>query len=176
MSIPDPSRMSWVEGWGLAEPTGRSRREAERVIAYWEGKLRELGGEVTVAGLDLSRINSKDWSNRFLISLDPMIERSALVLYGPKFAQLLHLSPQPRPDLPILRQLPPRYADVFLRGCAEAQKEMAPVSLGGKVERYDGRVEQYRVVFIPVGVKPNSLTCFAFGAFNNRIVDAPAAA
>jgi hypothetical protein len=145
-------------------------------MAYWEGKLGELGGDITVAGLDLGRINSKDWSNRFLISIDPVIERSSLVLYGPKFAQLLHLPPQARPDMPILRQLPPRYADVFLRGCAAAQKEMAPVSFDGDVERYDGRIEQYRVVFIPVGVKPHSLTCFAFGAFNNRVIDSRPAA
>ena len=73
MAITDPSEFSWTEGWGHAEPTGRDRREAERVMAYWESKLRELGGEVTVAGLDLNRINSKDWSNRFLIAVDPPI-------------------------------------------------------------------------------------------------------
>jgi hypothetical protein len=73
--------------------------------------------------------------------------------------------------VPILRQLPRRYADVFLRGCSEAQRDMAPVRLEGETERYDGRIEQYRAVFIPVGIKPNSLTCFAFGAFNSRIVE-----
>lgn len=174
MTMTNPSDVSWTEGWGQAEPTGRDRREAERVMAYWEAKLSELGGEVTVAGLDLNRINSKDWSNRFLIAVDPVIERSSLVLYGPKFAQLLHLPPQARPDLPILRQLPRRYADVFLRGCTEAQKEMAPARFEGEVERYDGKIEQYRVIFIPVGVKPNSLTCFAFGAFSNRVIEARA--
>lgn len=171
MTTSDPSDFSWTEGWGQDEPAGRDRREAERVMAYWESKLAELGGEVTIAGLDLGSTNSKDWSNRFLISVDPVIERSALLLYGPKFARLLHLPEQARPDLPMLRQLPRRYADVFVRGCTEAQKEMAPVRLEGEVERYDNRVEQYRAVFIPVGVKPNSLTCFAFGAFNSRIVE-----
>jgi hypothetical protein len=169
--MPDYSDVSWTEGWGHAEPSGRDRREAERVMAYWEARLRALGGEVTVAGLDLNRINTREWSNRFLIAVDPVIERSSLVLYGPQFARLLHLPPQARADLPILRQLPRRYADVFLRGCAEAQKEMAPVRLEGEVERYDGRVEQYRAIFIPVGVKPNSLTCFAFGAFSNRVIE-----
>jgi len=38
-------------------------------------------------------------------------------------------------------------------------------------EALAGSAEQYRAIFIPVGVKPNSLTCFAFGAFNNRIID-----
>ena len=40
----------------------------------------------------------------------------------------------------------------------------------------DDRVEQYRAVFIPVGVKPNSLTHFAFGAFNSRVIERPIAA
>jgi hypothetical protein len=170
MSISDPSDFSWTEGWGHAETTGRDRREAERVIVYWERKLEEMGRHMTVASLDLGKINSKDWSNRFLISVDPMIERSSLLLYGPKFAQLLHLPERARPDLPMLRQLPRRYSDVFLRGCSETQREMAPVRLEGEVERYDGRVEQYRGVFIPVGIKPNALTFFAFGAFNLRVV------
>ena len=167
----EPLDISWAEGFGRGESTGRDRREAERVITYWEAKLRELGGNLTVAGLDLSQINSRDWSNRFLISIDPVIERSSLVLYGPTFASLLHLPEQARPNVPILRQLPRRYAEVFLRGCSQAHKEMAPARLEGDAERYDGRIEQYRVVFIPVGIKPNSLTCFAFGAFKSRIVE-----
>jgi len=171
MNMAEPSDISWAEGFGRNEPGGRNRREAERVIAYWEGRLRELGGECTVAGLDLSRINSREWSNRFLIAVDPVIERSSLVLYGPSFARLLHLAEQARPNVPILRQLPRRYTDVFLRGCAEAQRDMAPVRLEGETERYDGRLEQYRAVFIPVGTRPNALTFFAFGAFNSRIIE-----
>ena len=90
---------------------------------------------------------------------------------APLSRSLLHLPEQARPNVPILRQLPRRYAEVFLRGCDQAHKEMAPVRLEGETERYDGRIEQYRVVFIPVGIKPNSLTCFGFGAFNSRIVE-----
>jgi hypothetical protein len=155
----------------VTKPSGRDRREAERVMAYWQSKLQELGGDATIAALDLASINTADWSNRFLISVDPVIERSALLLYGPKFARLLNLPEQPRMDRPMLRQLPRRYADIFLRGCAEAQNEMIPVRLEGEVERADDQVEQYRASFIPVGVRPNSLTCFAFGAFSSRIVD-----
>ena len=170
----DPSDRPWNEGWEptqTAEPQGRDRREAERLVAYWEGRLAELGGEVTIAGIDLTRTHSRDWSNRFLISIDPVIERSSLMLYGPQFARLLNLPPQPRMDLPLLRQLPRRYGEVFLRGCTGAHNEMGPVRLEGEVDRYDNRVEQYRSIFIPVGVKPNSLTCFAFGAFNCRVID-----
>lgn len=170
-----PSDIAWLEGWALkkpaAEPAGRDRREAERLMAYWEEKLKELGGAVTIAGLDLAAADSREWSNRFLIAVDPVVERSALLLYGPNFAQAMGLPAQPRTDLPMMRQLPRRHVDMFLRACAEAQQEMAPVRLEGEIERADGRIEQYRAIFIPVGVKPNSLTCFAFGAFNNRIVD-----
>ena len=165
-----PSDISWLEGWEKSAPTGRDRREAERLMAYWEGKLKELGGVVTLAGLDLAAADSREWSNRFLISVDPVVERSALLLYGPKFATLLGLPARPRTDLPMLRRLPRRYAELFLRGCTEAQQEMAPVRLEGEIERADGRIEQYRAIFIPVGVKPNSLTCFAFGAFNSRVL------
>src|SRR5216684_1896677 len=175
MARSGPSDISWLEGWGskapAGEPTGRDRREAERLIAYWEAKLKELGGVVTLAGLDLAAADSREWSNRFLISVDPVAERSAIVLYGPKFAQLLGLPAEPRKDRPMMRQLPRRHVDLFQRGCAEAQQTMAPVRLEGEIERAGGRIEQYRAIFIPVGVKPNALTCFAFGAFNNRIIE-----
>jgi hypothetical protein len=169
------SDISWLEGWerrALAEePAGRGRREAERLMAYWEKRLAELGGVVTLAGLDIADADSREWSNRFLISVDPVVEASALLLYGPKFAQLLGLPAQPRSDLPLMRQLPRRYVDLFLRGCTEAQQKMAPARLEGEIVRVDDRIEQYRAVFIPVGVKPNALTCFAFGAFNSRVVE-----
>ena len=176
MSIADSSDFVWTGDIAPNWTQGRKRREGERAVSYWERKHQELGGDVTVAALDLARINEREWWNRFLIAIDPMIERSSLVLYGPKFAQLLHLPEQARPDLPLLRQLPRRYGEVFLKGCRETHGKAEPIHVEGAAERYDGRLEQYRVVFIPVGVKRNSLTCFAFGAFNNRIVDAPAAA
>ena len=156
---------------------GRDRREGERLLAYWDGKLQEFGEGITIASLDVTAIaSSSGWSNRFLISVDPFIERSALVMYGAKFAALLGLPEQPRTDQPLLRQVPQRYGEVFIEGCTRAQQEWAPVRLEGEVPRDDGRVEQYRVVFIPVGVRPNALTCFAFGAFSCRVVDRPVAA
>src|SRR5579862_1607356 len=125
----DPTHTSWDDDLEISEPTGRDRREAERVIAYWERRLSELGGKLTVSGLNLAGVNTRDWSNRFLIAVDQVIERSSLVLYGPNFAQLLHLPEQAKPSTPMLRQLPPRYAEVFLRGCGEAQEQRAPVRL-----------------------------------------------
>ncbi|MBV9825977.1 MAG: hypothetical protein JO001_09900 [Alphaproteobacteria bacterium] len=170
----ETSDFSWIEGWETAESSGRDRREAERLLAYWERKAQEFGEEnITIASIDIGNMNTREWSNRFLISVDPVVERSALLLYGPRFAKTLSLPEQPRMDLPMMRQLPNRYASVFLQGCGEALRQMQAVRLEGEVERYDDRLEQYRVVFVPVGVKPNSLTCFAFGAFSNRVIDRP---
>jgi hypothetical protein len=164
--------------WGLPfkqpaaeEPTGRDRREAERAVTYWEDKLDELGGAATITALDLKEMDDEDWANRFLIAVDERVERSALLMYGSNFARLLGLPPNAPKVLPLERQLPRRFADVFLRGCSEAEKLGAPVHLEGEIERDGERVEQYRAVFIPVKVRPGSLTHFAFGAFNSRIVE-----
>ena len=174
------TKTAFISGtrWGLPfkkivadQATGRDRREGKRAIAYWEDKVDALGDNATIAALDLAAINSADWSNRFVIAIDQRIESSTLLLYGPKFAQLLDLPPKARCDLPLVRQLPPRFSEMFLQGCAEAPLQMAPVRLEGEVERPDDRVEQYRAVFIPVGVKPNALTHLAFGAFNSRVVE-----
>jgi hypothetical protein len=153
------------------EAAGRDRRVGERLLAYWEGKLAEFGDQMTLAALDLGDIARLDWSNRFLISIDPVVERSSLVIYGKKFASLLQLPEKPRPELSLLRQLPHRYVEVFLEGCEQAQRERDPVRLEGRVGRRDAKIEQYRLVFIPVGVRPKSLTYFALGAFNNRVID-----
>jgi hypothetical protein len=155
---------------------GRERREAERVIAYWEARLKDLGGVATVAALDLGRIHSEEWAHRFLIAVDRVIEGSSLLLYGSKFAKALQLPERPRPDRPMLRQLPPRFGEVFLDGCARAQAAEGPVRVEGEVERNDGRIEMYRAGFIPVAVKPRALTWLAFGAFSSRIVEPAMAA
>ena len=168
-----------ADKWGLPfkkiaepeEPTGSDRREAARAVAYWDDKLEELGNQATITALNLTAMDEADWANRFLIAVDERVERSALLMYGSNFARLLGLPAKAPKVLPLERQLPPRFADVFLRGCSEAEKQGEPVHLEGEIERADDRVEQYRAVFIPVKVRPGSLTHFAFGAFNSRIVE-----
>ncbi len=168
--------------WGLpfkkpaAEPTGRDRREAERAVAYWDEKVDELGDKATIAALDLAAINNQDWSNRFVIAVDEKVERSALLMYGAQFARLLGLPATPQTNLPLERQLPRRFSDMFLRGCREAPQQMGPVRFEGEVERDGERVEQYRAVFIPVKVRPGARTHFAFGAFSSRVVESALAA
>jgi hypothetical protein len=157
------------------ELTGRERRESERVIAYWEKKVAQLGGQATVGALDLTEMQSAEWSHRFVIAVDPVVENSALLLYGPDFGRLLELPERRAPHVPMVRQLPKRYSDVFIRGCGDADRVRSPIRMEGEVARGDGKNELYRAAFIPVGVKENSLTHLAFGAFNSRIAERLAA-
>jgi hypothetical protein len=182
MTMTETALVSWNK-WGLplrrivaAPPDGRDRREAERAVAYWEDKIDAIGQEATIAALDLGAIDSTDWSNRFVIAIDQRVENSTLLMYGHKFAELLDLPEKVRRNLPLARQLPIRFSEMFVQGCTEAPMQMAPVRLEGEVERQGDRVEQYRAVFIPVGVKPHSLTHLAFGAFNSRVLEPALAA
>jgi hypothetical protein len=155
--------------------TGKERRESERAIAYWEKKIERLGSSATVAALDLAEMNTIDWSHRFVIAVDPVVENSSLLLYGNDFAKLLDLPPKGTPHVPMVRQLPRHLSRVFMQGCGDAHSQRSPVRLEGEVPREDGKMELYRAAFIPVGVKENSLTHLAFGAFNSCVVDKLAA-
>ncbi|HEX5320287.1 MAG TPA: hypothetical protein VFW46_14080 [Stellaceae bacterium] len=155
--------------------TGKERRESERAIAYWEKKIAELGGSATVASLDLGEMQSEEWSHRFVIAVDPVVENSALLLYGADFGRLLDLPEKRAPHVPMVRQLPKRYSDVFIRGCGDADREGQPIRLEGSVERDDGKNELFRAAFIPVGVRENSMTHIAFGAFNSCVAEQLAA-
>jgi hypothetical protein len=156
--------------------TGRERRESERAIAYWEKKIEKLGRRATVAALDLAEMNTADWSHRFVIAVDPLVENSSLLLYGADFAKLLDLPPKGTPHVPMVRQLPRHLSRVFMQGCCDAHSQREPIRMEGEIPREDGKTEQYRAAFIPVGVKENSLTHLAFGAFNSRVVEAALAA
>jgi hypothetical protein len=155
--------------------TGRERRESERAISYWQKKIEKLGKSATVAALDLAAINTKDWSHRFVIAVDPVVENSSLLLYGSDFAKLLDLPPKGTPHVPMVRQLPRHLSRVFMQGCGDAHSQRSPIRMEGEIPREDGKTELYRAAFIPVGVKENSLTHLAFGAFNSCVVDRLAA-
>jgi hypothetical protein len=155
----------------IEELAGRERRESERAIRYWEKKVEQLGRGATVAALDLGEINSEAWSHRFVIAVDPVVENSSLLLYGSDFAKLLELPPKGTPHVPMVRQLPRHLSSVFMQGCGEAHLQRQAIRVEGEVARPDGKTELYRAAFIPVGVKENSLTHLAFGAFNSCISD-----
>jgi hypothetical protein len=161
--------LATISGDELSALTGRERRESERAIAYWERKTAELGATPTVSSLDLGDIHSQHWSHRFVIAVDPVVENSALLMYGSNFARLLDLPDKGTPHIPMVRQLPKRFSKIFVRGCGNAHEQKTPIRIEGEVERADGKRELYRAAFIPVGVKPNSLTHLAFGAFNSCV-------
>jgi hypothetical protein len=155
----------------LSTLSGRERRESERAIAYWERKLDRLGKNATVAALDLADMNTPAWSHRFVIAVDPDVANSSLLLYGTGFAKLLELPPKGTPHVPLVRQLPRHLSPVFMQGCGDAHEQRVPVRIEGGVARVDGKTELYRAAFIPIGVKENSLTHLAFGAFNSCVIN-----
>ena len=173
MSIIDAEIVSLRDAHDGKEPipAGRERRESERVIRYWEKKVEQLGRNATVAALDLADINTPDWSHRFVIAVDPVVENSSLLLYGSDFAKLLDLPRKGTPHVPMVRQLPQHLTTVFMQGCGNAHNKRQAVRLEGEVPRPDGKVELYRAAFIPVGVKEHSLTHLAFGAFNSCVAE-----
>jgi hypothetical protein len=173
MSMTDASVVSPRDTDDAEEPvlTGWERRESERAIRYWEKKVEELGRRATVSALDLAEINTADWSHRFVIAVDPIVENSSLLLYGSVFAKLLDLPSKGTPHVPIVRQLPRHLSGVFMQGCGDAHQTRQAIRMEGEVKRPDGKVELYRAAFIPVGVKENSLTHLAFGAFNSCVIE-----
>src|SRR5262249_54548784 len=125
----------------------RERRQSERAIAYWQGKVDEFGTSPTIAALDLAAIHTAPWSYRFVIASDPVVENSALLLYGANFARLLDLPEKSIPHVPMTRQLPKRFTEVFKRACADAHCHPGPVRIEGEVPREDGSRELYRASF-----------------------------
>jgi hypothetical protein len=69
----------------------------------------------------------------------------------------------------MVQQLPTRFTSLFMQGCGAAHAQRTPIRLEGEIALEDGRRECYRAAFIPVGVKPDSLTHLAFGAFNSCV-------
>ena len=178
MSMTDASVVSLSNARDASEQVegGHERRESERAIRYWEEKVEKLGRQATVAALDLAKMNTADWAHRFVIAIDPVVENSSLLLYGSDFAKLLDLPAKGAPHVPMVRQLPRHLSNVFMQGCGNAHSTRQAVRMQGEIARPDGRRELYRAAFIPVGVKENSLTHLAFGAFNSFVAEQPLAA
>jgi hypothetical protein len=152
-----------------ATTAGRERREAERAIAYWERKSRQLGAAPTMNTLGVGAIHTEDWAHRFVIAIDPIVADSSLLMYGANFARLVNLPAKSVPYVPMALQLPNRLSKVFTRGCDQARLEKAPVRLEGEIDLADGRRELYRAAFIPVGFSALFPAPFTFGAFNSCV-------
>ena len=169
--------------WGLpfkepaAEPTGRDRREAERVMAYWDEKLEELGDEATIAALDLAAINNAglvqplpDRGRREGRAIGALDVRPAIRAAARPAGEAADRSAD---DAPVAAALCPT---CFCAAAPRRRSRWARCGWKARSSATDERIEQYRAVFIPVKVRPNSLTRFAFGAFNSRVVEPALAA
>jgi hypothetical protein len=145
-------------------------REAERAIKHWNMKVVQFGSPPPLMAFELSQMLKRDWAYRFLISADAMVENHAFLLYGSRFATLLDLPQLPARDTPMMEQLPERYRPLFAQGCEEATQRKNPVRLNGICALEDGGREAYRASFMPVAIRPNSLTQLVYGAFNCRLL------
>jgi hypothetical protein len=124
----------------------------------------------TLMTLDVSEMSTDEWAYRFILTTDPIVENWVPLIYGPKFAELLDLPANPFPDIPMIEQLAQRFVPLFIKGGSDAATNIGTqVRMEGAVEREDGRCELYRAVFIAFGVKPDSLTRLAFGAFSSCV-------
>ena len=154
----------------VAAARGAELRESEKAIRHWGLKVAQFGSPPPLMAFDLTQMLKGDWSYRFLIAADAVVENHAFLIYGPRFARLLGLPEQPLVQIPMMPQLPERYRIVFARGCGEAVEAGSPVRINGMFQCDDGRREVYRAAFMPVAVRPNSLTQLVFGAFNCRMI------
>ncbi len=153
---------------GEPAATGRERRASERAIGYWREKLAQFGDHATIAALDLAALDTDEWSSRFVMTIDPEVNGSALLLYGTDVARMLDLPVGSKARLPMMRRLPERYVPVFRRGCAAVLRHGSPVRVEGQVEREDGQEELFRAILIPVGGSGDKAIRLAFGALSCR--------
>jgi len=166
VTVMEPSERAEVEA---GADSGRGRRASERAIRYWQQRTSLPGSTADLAALDLSHFDSEEWSCRFVMTIDPMLDGSSLLLYGSDVARLLDLPPDSKARVPIMRRLPARYVPVFRRGCAAVLEHNAPVRVEGELVREDGRQELFRAIIIPLGDAERHAVRFAFGAFSGRV-------
>jgi hypothetical protein len=124
------------------------RRDTESAIRLWHQKATAGGGLPSLSTFDFSRLAS-EWGYRFLISGDEFVGASVFLVYGMHFARLLALPEQPRSKFPLLHQLPPRYRPLFVEGCGDVLRDLAPTRLNGTVV-HRRKLEFYRATFMPI--------------------------
>jgi hypothetical protein len=159
----------------MSASSGAERREAEAVIAYWEGKQAAFsrGAAVTPLALDLGAMRADAWSHRFLMALGSSDDDTALLRYGENFARLFQIPPESEPPLPTRQWLPERLREVFIGGCRQAIERNHPVRLQRIVQREDGQREMFRCCFIPLSAPQSLAARFVLGAYSSRLADPP---
>jgi hypothetical protein len=149
----------------------RERRVSEQLITDWDAERRRLEHALAFMTLDLSAMTGPKWAHRFIIAVNPVVEHSSLLFYGPCFAALLGLPAEIDASVPICAQLPARYMPVFTRGCVASSLSGTPIRIQGEVEGDDGRRELYRAAFIRLSLDARVRQPFVLGAFNCRVAE-----
>jgi hypothetical protein len=165
------ARFRIIEGGCALQPDlAAESRDTERAIRLWHEKAAD-GCIPDLARFDFHQLRA-DWGYRFLISGDEFVGAAVFILYGLQFAKLLGLPVKPNSELPMIRQLPAHYRDLFVEGCDEVLIKSEPARFSGAV-RHGGDVELYRVAFMPLRGK-DALRPLIYGTFNRRAVPIPA--
>lgn len=138
------------------------RRETDKALRFWSDHEKERER----AGFKLDVALPDTWTHCFVLLPKPRVEQSVLLAYGRDFARSFGLPLKAVPPVPIAGKLPPRVAELLLRGGAEAPQQNAPVRAAGEIEYDDRRRELYRAVFIPVREGRRELR--VFGSLNSR--------
>ncbi len=144
------------------------RRMSDRAIVDWHEHVSRRDDNTSVHAPDLATMLIKDPSYRFVLLISPIIEDTVLLSYGAEFAKMLDLPPKTMPHLAMIKLIPTRFSEVFVRGCRAAIEQNAPARVEGEVDRDDGWRELFRAAFIPVGAEVSAGGRLAFGAFNSR--------
>lgn len=163
-------RFQVIEGRITSYDPGGEGRDTEHAIRWWHQESPD-GIPPDLASFDFHRLQT-DWGFRFLISGDKFVASAVFIAYGLQLARLLSLPEKPDPFTPILRQIPARYRDLFIEGCAEVLLRPEPVRFSGAIQ-HGGAVELYRAAFMPLegrgGARP-----LIYGTFNRRGVPSSA--
>ena len=159
----------------MAASSGRERRDADRVIAYWEEKQSAAahGAAVSTLALDLAAMRTEAWSHRFLIALGPTDESAALLRYGANFARIFQIPLDSEPPLELRQWLPKPLQAIFIDGCRGAIARKRSVRLQSVIEREDGTREMFRCCFIPIGAGEGSAARFVFGTYGSKPIEPP---
>jgi hypothetical protein len=141
-------------------------RDTERTVRVWH-QSAAAGSIPDLASFDFHRLQT-DCGYRFLISSDKFLGAAVFILYGSQFARLLELPAQPNSQVPMVRQLPARYRDLFVEGCNDVLLRPEPARFSGGL-RHGSSVELYRAAFMPLRGR-DAWRPLIFGTFNRRAV------
>ena len=161
------ARLRIFEGGRAFQPDAAAEsRDSERAIRLWH--QRTGGASIPdLAAFDFHRLQT-DCGYRFLISGDQFLGSAVFILYGSQFAKLLGLPAMPNSQVPMVRQLPRRYCELFVEGCNEVLLRPEPARFSGAV-RHGGCVELYRAAFMPLCGR-DAWRPLIYGTFNRRAV------